>query len=176
MSCSELYEVIVECIQPLSLREFSLFMSPAALPHIPAVAISSLAQAYLNRLLPLSAPRPADDDITQRNLERSFLPFAANTSSVEDNAKVSILVETLFRLLTIMSDIDPTPQLSAAIEKGIKARRDRCMGIQGKRSARAKDEKNMVWLRSSADRMRFLLDFVHERLVMAMSLAESSGA
>jgi hypothetical protein len=174
VSCSELYDVVIDLIQPLPLPEFSLFMSPAALPYIPAVATSSMAQAYLNRLLPLSAPRPGDDEMTQRNLERCFLPFAANTSSIEDNAKVSILVETLFRLLTTTRDIDPSPELSAAIRRGVAARENKCTGNKRKKSSSAKDEEDLVWLRSSAERMRFMREFVHERLVMAMSLAESS--
>jgi hypothetical protein len=91
------------------------------------------------------------------NLERCFLPFAANTSSVEDNAKVSLLVETLFRLLATHGGIEYTPEIIAAIENGIKAREKKCTGTRKKKSASTKDGEDMIWLNASAERMRLLL-------------------
>ena len=91
------------------------------------------------------------------NLERCFLPFSANTSSVEDNAKVSLLIETLFRLLAIHGGIECTEELVAAVEKGIKAREKKCTGTRRKKSGSSKDDEDMYWLNASAERMRLLL-------------------
>jgi hypothetical protein len=91
------------------------------------------------------------------NLERCFLPFSANTSSVEDNAKVSLLVETLFRLLATHGGIECTAELVAAVDKGIKAREKKCTGTRRKKSGSSKDDEGMYWLNASAERMRLLL-------------------
>lgn len=127
------------------------------MPHLPLVALSSIVQAHLSQLLPWSAPRPDDDSLNQENLERCFLPFAANTSSVEDNAKVSVLIETLFRLLATHGGIEYTAELMAAVDKGIKAREKKCTGTRKKKSGSAKDEEDMYWLNASAERMKLLL-------------------
>jgi len=153
----ELYKYYVEAIKPLPLPAFALFLSPSAMPHLPLVALSSITQAHLSQLLPWSAPRPDDDVLTQMNLEHCFLPFAANTSSVEDNAKVSLLVETLFRLLATHGGIEYTAELMAAVEKGIKAREKKCTGTRRKKSGGSKDDEDMYWLNASAERMRLLL-------------------
>ncbi len=91
------------------------------------------------------------------NLERCFLPFAANTSSVEDNAKVSLLVETLFRLLATHGGIEYTPELMVAVEKGVNAREKKCKGTRKKKFGSSKDDEDMYWLKSSAVRMNLLL-------------------
>jgi len=153
----ELYKIYVEVIKPLPLPAFALFVSPSAIPHLPLVALSSIVQAHLSQLLPWGAPRPNDDVLTQVNLECCFLPFAANTSSIEDNAKVSLLVETLFRLLATYGGIEYTPELIAAIDIGIKAREKKCTGTRKKKSGSAKDDEGMIWLNASAERMRLLL-------------------
>lgn len=132
-------------------------MSPSSLPYFNSTALSSLSQSFLNRLLPHSTPAAPTDDLTQRNLEQCFLPFAANNSSVEDNAKVSILVETLFRLFTLNCDEDSTPTLAAAVEKGIAAREAKCTS---KRRGIVKADGDMLWLKASADRISFLLQFI----------------
>lgn len=165
---------MVSLIQPLPLPEFSLFMSAAAFPHLPASALSSIVQGYLHRLLPWSAPRPEDDDLTQPILERCFLPFAANTSSIEDNAKVSISVETLLRLLTTTSDIDPTPELMEAVNGGIAAREKKCNSIGRKTLSGVKGNEDLYWLRSSAERIGFMLEFVQARQATANELAETT--
>jgi hypothetical protein len=76
---------------------------------------------------------------------------------VEDNAKVSLLVETLFRLLATHGGIECTAELVAAVEKGIKAREKKCTGTRRKKSGGTKDDEDMYWLNASAERMRLLL-------------------
>ena len=153
----ELYKFYVESIKPLPLSAFALFVSPSAMPHLPLVALSSIVQAHLSQLLPWGAPRPDDDVLTQAKLERCFLPFAANTSSVEDNAKVSLLVETLFRLLATYGGMQCTAELESAVDRGINGRQKKCTGTRKKKLGSIKDEEDMYWLTASAERMRMLL-------------------
>jgi len=128
----------------------------------------SLTLLVLNRLLPNNAPLPnsvtksAVDDITQEVLEKCFLPFAAQISSTEENAKVSILVENCFRLYLRNGRCWHTPDLGDAIEKGISARENKIRGDKKPKDpgARKRQELAREWLKASGERLRSLLVFV----------------
>lgn len=127
----------------------------------------SLSQFLLLRLLPNTAPRPQNvsgrvtDDLDQEILEKCFLPFSAATSAIDDNARVSILVESIFRMFLLEGfTIYRKPSLTAAIEKGIKARESKTKGDRRKRDNRAlrkEEERDRVWLRASGERLKSLL-------------------
>jgi hypothetical protein len=104
---------------------------------------------------------PPTDELSQENLERCFLPATANTSSTEDNAKVSLLVETLFRLFVTSCGAENSPELAAAVESGIIAREKKC-NDRRKKAGWAKNDANMIWLNASATRIRYLLQFVRK--------------
>jgi hypothetical protein len=125
----------------------------------------------MRRFLPNSAPRPqavsgrSSDDLSQEILEKCFLPFAANTSSTDDNAKVSILVERMLRLSLKNFRVYHTPDLDTAIETGILARENKCKNDKRRRdnSARKKEEENdRMWLIASGERLRSMLAWVEQ--------------
>lgn len=121
-------------------------------------------------MLPSNAPRPdtvLNDDgkerINQAVIEGCFLPFPANTSSVADNAKVSILVENVFRFFIGMCTVHHTPSLNEAIESGIKARESKAKGDKKKKGrgvAAQEDEEAWEFLESSGERLRTLGEWV----------------
>jgi hypothetical protein len=157
---STLYTIYHEMITPLPLPLFSLLMSPASRPYLPDPALSSLAQAQLLRLLPKEAPEPATDELSQENLEGCFLPFAAATSSIEDNAKVSILVETLLRLFVTNCDVSLTKEFVDAVERGVGAREAKCRVLK---RGKARSGEDMLWLRKSGERIGFLVEVLRGR-------------
>ena len=172
VNCRDLYEAIYTCFRPLPLQAFSLLISPSNSSHYPTVVFVSLSQLFLCRLLPTTTPSPQsitrreNDDISQDILEKCFLPFSATTSSTEDNAKVSLLVESLFRLFLKSCRVYHTPSLDAAIETGILARETKSRGGKKRREAgaRSNDEENSrMWLKASGERLRSLLSWVEER-------------
>jgi hypothetical protein len=156
----------------LPLPAFSLLISPSASSQVPTEVFVSLSQSLIRRLLPNSAPRPQTvsqrngDDLSQEILEKCFLPFAANTSSTEDNAKVSILVESMFRLLLKSSlRVCLSPCLYAAIEKGILARENKIKNEKRRRDngRRKKEEENdRMWLTASGKRLGSMLAWVEQ--------------
>lgn len=152
-SLASLYDLYLEHIRPLPLPTFFLLMSPASLRHFHPGAASSLTQYILHSIITSSAPLPAKDDLTQTVLEDSYLPFAANTSSIADNAKVSLCVETLLRILNLHLGLAWTPRLQEAMEKGIDAR-DGKAKKSGRKTARAGGETEREWLVGSANRIR----------------------
>jgi hypothetical protein len=107
------------------------------------------------------------DDLTPDIVEKCFLPFPANTSSTDDNAKVSILVESMFRLLLKEGTrVNHTPWLDAAVEKGILARENKCKNDKRRRenSARKKEDDNdWMWLTASGKRLRSMVAWVEQK-------------
>jgi len=96
-------------------------------------------------------------------LEKCLLPFAANTSSILDNAKVSVLVENLLRLFLKDCGCDYTPRLVSAVEKGILARESKIKGDKRRKDSGVKnkvEDSDLVWLKASGERLRMLLDWI----------------
>lgn len=158
--------MIYECFRPLPLPAFSLLLSPSSSSQLPVVVFVSLTQVLLLRFLPLSAPRPEsvvareNDELSLEILEKCFLPFPANTTSIADNAKVSILVEMQLRQF-----LNYSPTLEGAIERGVLARENKIRGDKRRKdnSARTKEEENdREWLKASGERLRLLLSWVRQ--------------
>jgi len=171
IECAAVYEIFYECTKPLPLPAFSLLLSPSSISQLPVVVFVSLTQLLLLRLLPNNAPHPEsivtreNDDLSQEILERCFLPFPANTSSVADNAKVSMLVEMQFRQFLKSCQCYYNPGLAGAIKKGILARENKTKGDKRRKDCgmRNKDEENdREWLRASGERLRSLLLWVEQ--------------
>lgn len=156
-SLTTLYDIYLEYIRPLPLPTFFLLISPSSLRHFSPAAASSLTQYLLRSLIAASAPLPAKDDLAQEVLEGSYLPFAANTSSIADNAKVSLCVETLLRLLDTYVGLTWTPSLHDAVEAGILARDNRAKRDGRRKPGGADWEKERMWLVSSANRIRSVI-------------------
>ena len=149
-----LYDTFLEHIRSLPVPAFFLIISPTALRAFTPAAASSLAQYILRSLIAASAPLPLNDNISQAILERSYLPFPANTNSIVDNTKVSLCVETLLRLLDYHVELAWTPGLQEAVEAGIKARTAKAKRKPAKRGSDGSGSCDGTWLAASAERMR----------------------
>ena len=158
-SLNTLYDIYLEHIRSLPMPAFFLIISPPILSHFAPAAAHTLIQYILRSIIAASAPSPPNDDLSQDVLEASYLPFAANTSSVVDNTKVSLCVETLLRLLDKHPDVGLvwTPELHEAAEAGIKARFTKAKTKQSKRSTNGDGGCDGMWLEASAERIRVLI-------------------
>lgn len=146
-------------------------MSPSASSQIPTDVFVSLSQIFMERVLPNSAPKPqtvsgrASDDLSQVILEKCFLPSTANTSSTDDNARVSILAESMLRLCLKNFEVVHTPDLVTAVETGILARENKCKNDKRKRDNGAKrkgEQEARTWLTASSKRLRSMLAWVEQ--------------
>ncbi|KAL8713925.1 MAG: hypothetical protein Q9220_002071 [cf. Caloplaca sp. 1 TL-2023] len=156
-----LYDLYLEHIRPLALPMFFLLISPSSMQHFHLSAASSITQIILRSLITSSAPSPVTDDLTQETLERCYLPHPANTGSISDNAKVSLCVETLLRLLQKHCGLDWSQELQDAVEKGIVAREQKAKKAgKGKARGKSDGEGERMWLNGSAGRMRALMKLV----------------
>ena len=158
-----LYDSFLEHFRSLPLPAFFLLISPTALRIFTPAAASSLAQYILRSLIAASAPLPHNDNMSQDILETSYLPFAANNASVVDNARVSLCIETLLRLVDRHVGLAWTPWLQEAAEKGITARAAKVRSVkikkrQTKRGAGGEGECDGTWLAGSADRIMGVIE------------------
>ncbi|KAI7399279.1 hypothetical protein KC328_g4111 [Hortaea werneckii] len=123
---------------------------------------SSLDQMLLRPLLASAAPAYHDNCLTQDDFQTHFAPFAANTHSAADNAKVALLLEDLLRLLWRSRDLEWCEDLQTVVERGIEARREK-VAFDGRRkkSQRAKeDEEAVAVMERCGERMLVVLDLV----------------
>lgn len=148
-----LYDNFLEHIRSLPIPAFFLIISPTTLRALTPAAASSLTQYILRSLIAASAPLPLNDNMSQDILERSYLPYPANTSSIVDNTKVSLCVETLLRLLDYHVGLAWTPGLQGAAEAGIKARTAKAKKKQTRRGKDGDGNCDGTWLAASAERI-----------------------
>jgi hypothetical protein len=160
----ELYERFTDQVRALPLPMFRLFVESnhAALPK-------DVQVAYLRMIIEEMLPRhpdPADVDpvggagtgVTMLVMQECFLPFAANKVTAEDNAKLSLALESMMWFVFSHIDVEYSPGLRRAVERGIKAREDKIKRRPGAVSAAEKAAREM--LARSARNLRALVDVI----------------
>lgn len=152
----ELFALFTEFVRPLPLSIFQQFILP------PRPYLNSDLHASFNEMLfrPLIGSSSCHGLIDQRVFERSFASRAATNTSFADNAKVSLLTESLLRALWqsnfLVGDLSG---LKLKIEKGVQARKEKVASDGRKKASKRSnaDEEARSILQCSADRMSVLL-------------------
>lgn len=121
-------------------------------------SLVAIIQLLMPTLLPPAAPDPRNvdpqaaqqDTISTLILEQCYLPFAYRAA--ENNAKLSLAIETVFRIMWHKNCVEWTPSLQQAVEKGVKARHDKSMA---KKTSRKEDSESSAreTLRASGSRI-----------------------
>ena len=164
ISLVDLYDLYLEHIRPLPLPTFTALLSARGLAHFSPPAASSLVQYATRSLLETGAPLPNLDSLSQSTLETAYLPWAANTTGIADNAKVGMCVETLLRMFDLEVGLTWSTRLEKAMEDGIKKREEK-----GRRKGRKKGEAGSgsggmdeALMRAGAERLRMVVMLVKE--------------
>ena len=158
MKPEELFHLFIENVRHLSLPAFQLMVHPTTLPWFDAWTQSSLCEQLLSRLIDISAPISDEPYLTQRKLQECFLPYPANTTSAVDNARVSILLESLLVLLSREGMLRNTPELREAVETGNLRRSDKAGDeIRRNKNSRSIQDAEWCWLLESGDRLLFMV-------------------
>ncbi|GAW22979.1 hypothetical protein ANO14919_125260 [Xylariales sp. No.14919] len=131
---SSLYKKFEQRTKELPLPVFALFINNSTSALRVDQQIEML-QGVLFLFTPSSALNPRKVDrvrfeeggISPAILERCFLPYPANTIEVEDNAKMSVLLENLLMIVWRHGEGDESfsEDLRGAVSKGIEARREK---------------------------------------------------
>lgn len=100
--------------------------------------------------------------MTQAHFESHFLPFSANYANYVENARVSVIVESLLRLLARYLDLKVTPSLRANLDKGIRARQGKAAAGARRKSGDKDIEENSAAevMDMSSKRMQVLLELL----------------
>ncbi len=157
---NELYTMFVEFVRPLPLATFQSVISPSAVPETFSTdAQTTLCEFLLTRsLLEAAAPNTKEPYLRQSKMEECYLPFAATSPSVADNAKVSLCLETLLRHLFMAGKLTTRPALEFAIQEGIQNRCEKASdGVKKSVSARKREEIAWAWLLESGERLTDIL-------------------
>ncbi|KAI4720438.1 hypothetical protein E4T48_03368 [Aureobasidium sp. EXF-10727] len=158
MEAEDCFDLVTEFLRPLPLDTFMLFVSPPT-PWLEPHSHASLCQTLLRPIISSEAPTYHANTMTQVDFEKHFLPYPAKYTNYVENARVSLLVEALLRLLFRHSALIVNNSLKRKLDEGIKARE-----AKAKSGARkfvgvkeAEDEKAVKILANSAMRMRMVV-------------------
>ena len=151
------YRLLVEFIKPLPLPTFQLFIAPTIAPAFNLTDQQSLCEVMLQTMIESDAPSAPTTRFNQEKLMTYYLPYAAASSSVLDNAKFSLLLESLLRVLALDEEkpLELTSELSDAVQDGIEARVGKVQRspVPGKKSRKKGEEVEWEWLLESGQRM-----------------------
>ncbi|RAL01151.1 uncharacterized protein BO80DRAFT_71232 [Aspergillus ibericus CBS 121593] len=159
-SLEDLYHLFAENIRHLPLPVFQAFISPSTLPYFSPAAKTTLCEFLLFRMRETAAPDTDEEYLNQDKLERCFLPYMASTTSLADNAKISITLESLIILLADSNMLRVTPELRDAVARGTQRRVLRARGDARKSGQEAQqwaDDLEMTWLLESGERLVLLV-------------------
>lgn len=181
----QLYHLFVESVHHLPFPTFHLLVASSNLDGLLDISRMTLCERLLNSLLETGGFSKShisqdDDDtgVSQEQLEECYLPFSARTRNKNinqgrsnsgskvaiDNAKVSVLLETMLRLLAARGMLQPSAALTNAVERGIAARLERVQ-METRRNSNAKqglESPGLVWLTESHERLRFMLKLLSD--------------
>jgi hypothetical protein len=161
ISLDDLYHMFIENIRPLPLPIFQALVSPYVLPGFSPAAQTTLCEKLMWEMIESAAPGSEELYLTQTKLEQCFLPFGAATTSVVDNAKISILLESMVMLLANSNELSLSPSLREALMQGIQARVDKAQDeIRRNQNSRNMEPLEWAWLLESGERLIFLLEAV----------------
>lgn len=170
----DLYEFYEREIRNLPLSIFTAFVDSTT-SSLRTDSQISVLQNILCLYMPSSAVSPGKVDPERYDvngtspaiLERCFLPYAANTIAAEDNAKVSVLLEEIVKLVWTIGTEQFSDKLLSQVSKGIKAReakvKKKVAGTRGRRSGQAQedpDQEAKTLLEESSNRLLQLAELI----------------
>ncbi|KAM5379587.1 hypothetical protein ACJZ2D_003935 [Fusarium nematophilum] len=161
-----LYEEYTAMLKLLPLPTFSLFVTQRPNILLPETHIT-ITKELFDLLLPGSYKPPskvdpegdADGSLTLPMLECCYVLHPANTVALEDNAKLSLVVENAIQLLWACDMMIYTQDFEAAVERGIEAREAKARKRRtGKMKGDAGDALAQDVLANSGERIRILVE------------------
>ncbi|KAK5133504.1 hypothetical protein LTR08_007641 [Meristemomyces frigidus] len=161
LDIEDLFDLFTESLRPLPLPIFQQLILPAK-RWLGANEQCSLDQMLLRPLLASAAPTYNANALTQVEFETHYAPFAANSASAGDNAKVALLVEDLLVLLWREGALGYSGRLRTVVEDGVQARREKCAS-DGRRKTGLRaleDEEAARVMEGAGARMGGCLDLV----------------
>jgi hypothetical protein len=153
----ELFDPITEEFTHLPSMVFSVLLSTSKLSDLMQTALNA------NLLLPLvtgQLPDYTKIEPTQAHLVLYLLPRRATTQSFATNAKISLILEQIFRYMMSIKALQPTEELRKAVEQGVQERDSAYGTAKGKKGNAHEEEQSKTLLEASAQRLLGLLELL----------------
>ncbi|KAK5957426.1 hypothetical protein OHC33_001800 [Knufia fluminis] len=162
----ELYTLFVEFIRPLPLPVFQQFILPSKSKGLKPESRMALCEFLLQRTLDSDHTSKVStfEPMTLDRLVQQYLPYASGKNSIEFQAKVSILLESVLRQLAKDNNIasHQKDDLLDVLEEGIETREAKANNIRGsskyKKAANKDEEFAVAILQESGKRMKFVVE------------------
>ncbi|KAK6329753.1 hypothetical protein TWF696_003617 [Orbilia brochopaga] len=168
------YSEYVDCLRCMSVKQMSLFTSPA----IYTAAYTPFRASLLTRTLQHSMvwqPRNGwqTDVVTEETLREYYLPHHARGNDVEAQVRMATLVEYLARLWHVQEGISWDEGLQAAVDAGIAARREKAEAAAGRRkkAPTAVDKQMLSMLGMAEMRLQFLVQSAKNATITQQNMA-----
>ncbi|KAI7918322.1 hypothetical protein M9X92_006952 [Pyricularia oryzae] len=164
----DLYSDFCFTLRSLHLDTFAAFIAPHG-TGLPLDSLVTVIRETMEHFQPKTAPKPSRVDkaaaeggfLTMALMEKCYLPTVAS-GGVDNNARYSLLVEALLRILWQAGQAPYTPELDDAVRAGVAARND-CKGGRGARAKEStRDDAARRVLVESGDRLEMLVDIIHD--------------
>ncbi|KAI6409613.1 hypothetical protein MCOR20_004937 [Pyricularia oryzae] len=164
----DLYSDFCFTLRSLHLDTFAAFIAPHG-TGLPLDSLVTVIRETMEHFQPKTAPKPSRIDkaaaeggfLTMALMEKCYLPTVAS-GGVDNNARYSLLVEALLRILWQAGQAPYTPELDDAVRAGVAARND-CKGGRGARGKEStRDDAARRVLVESGDRLEMLVDIIHD--------------
>ncbi|KAI6785812.1 uncharacterized protein J7T54_006151 [Emericellopsis cladophorae] len=167
----DLYIEFAAGLRLLSLPAFALVVTQRQNALIPETHTTVLKALFHHLLSRYKQPALVDPEAEQAAalssimLARCYALHAANSTSAEDNAKLSIAIESALQLIWMSNKVGNNRELRelvAAVETGIAARENKVKVKRksGKNTAGAAEAMAQDMLSNSSERLRMLLDVI----------------
>jgi hypothetical protein len=154
-----LASLIAEFIRPLPIGTFMQYILPLISPFSVDMQVT-VNEILLKSFVAGDTPMDASSAMTQDAFEKWYAPRSAGNASMVDNAKVSVLVESVLRNLWQADclPIEGRNTLGRAVEKGIVARERKVGSSRGKMGKKSEnDSAARLTLQNSTGRLRAFL-------------------
>ena len=152
-------------IRQLPLAHFKRFLVRHGTPLSHEV-YTSLVRYVILQIIPKDIADVNEREISIAMLETSFVPFSSGTASIEENAKLSFVLECmLHHIIAGDSGACAPASFRVAVEKGIEARREKTRPRRrGGRTARDSpaDQAARESMTSSEENLRMLVNLLEE--------------
>lgn len=149
----DLIRLYADFVCDLPLPLFQQFILPDTDATFNIDTLSSLCDVIAVKLIGEEAfPGTTIEWIDQSKLEAAYLSCAVQSGDAEDNARLSLCLESLLRMLATAEVLSPTEELRFVLETGIGARSEEVLAVNGELDGPAWD-----CLSESSERMIFLV-------------------
>ncbi|KAF7558858.1 hypothetical protein G7046_g5300 [Stylonectria norvegica] len=166
-----LYEEFSAAIKLLPLQTYALFVTQRPNPLLDETHIT-ITKELFHILLPSTYKNPqkvdpeaeAQGSLTTPMLEQCYILHPSNTVAMEDNAKLSLVVESAIQLLWRCDMLEFSESFAAAAEKGIQAREAKAKKRRtGKMKGENGDAVARDILTNSGTRIRMFLEVLKDQ-------------